>query len=229
MKTIIWAALLALAMPAAAQEGVETLGFGGWVELSPAGEVLKFEPSQRPALSNALRPIVIKQVRAADFVPAQGAAGPVAARSWLDGTVQLIPNGENFIIRTAGLKLGPRVLSRPLPRYPEALREVGAEVVLEFTATTGGRAGGFQVYSDPSVDPAFGQAAITALHGWRFEPEERDGAPVATKLQVRFRYLPEGADAASAPPAAPWPVPAGRAHVVGQEAHVELVEVRAGS
>lgn len=229
MKSTMFAVLLALAMPAAAQEGVETLGFGGWVELSATGEVLKFEPSQRPALSNAIRPIVIKQVRAADFVPAQDATGPVEARSWLDGVVQLIPNDTNFIIRTAGLKLGPRVLSRPLPRYPEALRDVAAEVVLEFTATTGGRAGGFQVYSDPSVDPAFGQAAITALHGWRFEPEERAGQPVATKLQVRFRFLPEGAAASEAPVAAPWPVPAGRAHVVGQESHVELVEVRAGS
>lgn len=228
MKSHVWAVLLALAMPAAAQEGVESLGFGGWVELSAAGEVLKFEPSQRPALSNALRPIVIKQVRAASFAPAQGASGPVAARSWLDGTVQMIPNGENFIIRTAGLKLGPRVLSRAAPRYPEGLRDTGAEVVLQFTATTGGRAGGFEVYADASVDPAFGQAAITALHGWGFEPEQRDGSPVATKLQVRFRYLPDGA-AAAAPAAAPWPVPAGRAHVLGQEAHVELVEVRAGS
>ena len=226
MKTYVWALLLAAAMPAAAQEAVESIGFGGWVELSAAGEVEKFEPSQRPPLSNALRPIVIKQVRAADFVPAQGAAGPVASRSWLDGRVQMIPNGENVIVRTANLKLGPRVISRAAPRYPEALRETAAELVLVFTVTTAGRAGNFEVLAEPTVDPAFGQAAITALHGWRFDPEQRDGKPAASRMQLWFRFLPDGTPGGAA--VAPLPVPEGRAQVVGQDASVELVEVRAG-
>ncbi len=55
-----------------------------------------------------------------------------------------------------------------------------------------------------AVAPALDRAALQAAMGWRFKPAQRDGVPVAARVQLLFHFEPP-AEAPAAPPAAPPP------------------------
>src|SRR5206468_7938344 len=54
-----------------------------------------------------------------------------------------------------------------------------------------------------AVAPALDRAALQAAMGWRFKPAQRDGVPVAARVQLLFHFEPP-----AEPPPAPLPAPA---------------------
>ncbi len=85
---------------------------------------------------------------------------------------------------------GPSLLFGPAPGYPEALRKTGvkgrAVVAVRITPTGG--------VADPAVesasDPAFGEAALSAVRGWRFVPCVKDGRAVEARVSIPFAFDP---------------------------------------
>lgn len=82
----------------------------------------------------------------------------------------------------------PRALHTVAPVHPAELRQklIGGGCVVECLVATDGRVVDTKVLS--ATDPAFGQAAIEAVRQWEFQPGERDGQPVAMKVQVPFEF-----------------------------------------
>jgi len=84
----------------------------------------------------------------------------------------------------------PAPYIRPAPVYPEALRKANTagKALIRFTISATGRV------RDPEVstasDPAFGEAALTAIRLWRFLPRVKDGQPVEMKTELPFSFSP---------------------------------------
>ena len=102
--------------------------------------------------------------------------------------------------------LPPVVVEENRPPYPaEALatRPAG-EVAVAATVAPTGEVSGVELVQ--GVAPALDRAALDAATRWRFRPATRDGAPVASKVQLLFHFEPPAAaGAAPAAPVAPLP------------------------
>jgi TonB family protein len=87
-------------------------------------------------------------------------------------------------------------LYAPAPAYPAALRQAGVKgrAVVKVNVDIRGEPRDPVVIS--ATDPVFGEAALGAIHSWRFFPRVKDGYPVATEVSVPFNF---------APPVAPGP------------------------
>lgn len=97
----------------------------------------------------------------------------------------ILPAPTETIAQAAKLK---RVTEVP-PAYPREAARAGTEgwVQVEFTIAPDGTTQDLEVRnSSPKV--VFDQAALDSVSQWRFEPIQRNGAPVAQRavLQVRF-------------------------------------------
>lgn len=85
---------------------------------------------------------------------------------------------------------GPKQLIAPPPAYPAALRDrkVTGQATISLKIDTNGQA------IEPKVvqadDPAFGEAALTALKEWRFIPAVKDGNRVTTTVKLPFKFAP---------------------------------------
>ncbi|HVT73067.1 MAG TPA: TonB family protein [Lacunisphaera sp.] len=82
----------------------------------------------------------------------------------------------------------PRALHTVAPVHPPELRQklIAGECVVECLVSTEGRVVDTKVLS--ATDPAFGQASIEAARQWEFQPGEREGRPVAMKVQIPFDF-----------------------------------------
>jgi TonB family protein len=115
------------------------------------------------------------------------AAGPPAAAALTPaGPAGLKPvQASALILQEGDLH---RILFNP-PKYPpEALlRSQSGSVELDFTVTPSGTVADIAVTkADPSG--VFEQASIAALARNRYEPVQRDGAPVAQRAHIRMRF-----------------------------------------
>jgi len=85
---------------------------------------------------------------------------------------------------------GPTLLMGPQPEYPAALfkNKVSGEVKISLRIGSNGR-----VY-DPKIetasDPAFGDAALTAVRLWRFLPKVKGGRPMETVATLPLTFMP---------------------------------------
>lgn len=85
---------------------------------------------------------------------------------------------------------GPALLMGPQPEYPAVLfkKKVSGEVSVSLRIGANGR-----VY-DPKIekasDPAFGDAALTAVRLWRFLPKVKGGRPVETVATFPIMFTP---------------------------------------
>jgi TonB family protein len=84
----------------------------------------------------------------------------------------------------------PKFFVGPPPQYPAALKKSGTkgQAIISVRIAVNGDV------EDPVVksatDPAFGDAALTAIRIWRFLPKVKDGHPVETKADVPFLFSP---------------------------------------
>ena len=84
----------------------------------------------------------------------------------------------------------PVLVSKVNPEYTQEAKDARIEgtVVLACVVDSDGRVSEATV--SRSLDPIFGldQQAINAAKQWRFKPGEKDGKPVAVRVQVEIRF-----------------------------------------
>ncbi|HVU15610.1 MAG TPA: energy transducer TonB [Candidatus Didemnitutus sp.] len=86
----------------------------------------------------------------------------------------------------------PQPFVGPAPDYPEKLLKEGrsGRVMISIRVDTAGRVHDLAVQS--ADDPAFGEAALSAVQLWRFLPRITDGKPVESKLLMPLDFTPPG-------------------------------------
>jgi TonB family protein len=81
----------------------------------------------------------------------------------------------------------PRLIYRALPVYPANAKQAGiqGDVVVKTTIDQKGSVVDMHVTSGPLM---LRQAALDALHRWKFEPSKLDGQPIAVQMLVTIRF-----------------------------------------
>ncbi len=81
----------------------------------------------------------------------------------------------------------PRLLSSVLPTYPASAQRIRVQgnVVIQTLIDQTGKATDIQVVSGPLI---LRQAALDALHRWRYEPGSLNGQPVSVQMLVTIRF-----------------------------------------
>jgi len=84
----------------------------------------------------------------------------------------------------------PVVLSGPLPRYPELLRQAGIQgrVVLEAVVDTTGRVDAASIHVIYATNPAFIEGARAALAASLFRPGRVGGHAVRVRVRIPFEF-----------------------------------------
>jgi protein TonB len=108
-----------------------------------------------------------------------------------DFTVPTIDVGsqlEDIIYELEDLTRAPRPISQRAPTYPPELRRAGISgtVVLMFIVRADGSTSNVTV--ERSDNPAFEEPAIRAVRKWRFEPGEKDGKAVNTRVRIPIPF-----------------------------------------
>lgn len=108
-----------------------------------------------------------------------------------DFTVPTINIGgqlDDIIYELEDLTRAPRPISQRSPTYPPELRRAGISgtVVLVFVVRADGTTSNVQVQS--STNPAFEEHALRAVRTWRFEPGEKDGKAVNTRVRIPIPF-----------------------------------------
>lgn len=90
-------------------------------------------------------------------------------------------------IQVKKMVVQPRLLSSVLPVYPAAASTVHAQgdVVVQATIDENGNVANTKVLSGPIL---LRQAAIDALHKWKYDPSKVNGKPVAAQIVVTLRF-----------------------------------------
>lgn len=85
-------------------------------------------------------------------------------------------------------RTNPVPLEPPPLHYPASLDGSGksGQAVVEMTITAEGQVADSVLKS--ADDPAFGEAALAAVAGWRFQPATRDGVAVDSKVALPFQF-----------------------------------------
>jgi len=108
-----------------------------------------------------------------------------------DFTVPTINVGsqlDDIIYELEDLTRAPRPISQRAPTYPPELRRAGISgtVVLMFVVRDDGSTSNITV--ERSDNPAFEEPAIRAVRRWRFEPGEKDGKAVNTRVRIPIPF-----------------------------------------
>jgi len=97
----------------------------------------------------------------------------------------------------------PVVVEEKRPPYPAD--GGGARGDVAVTATIGPSGDVSGVALTGGVAPALDRAALQAAMGWRFKPAQRDGVPVAARVQLLFHFEPPAEPPPAPPPSGPTP------------------------
>ena len=90
--------------------------------------------------------------------------------------------------RVQNLSATPRMLAKPMPAYPAALRDrpIEGTAAVKFYVDEEGRVRLPQVVE--ATTPEFGEAAKAAVSQWRYEPLSEGGRPVVATDQWQFQF-----------------------------------------
>jgi len=188
--------LLAGAMPAGADvdgsaradEG-PIFPFGAWIELSAEGRVVDATLPPDPRLPAALHDSLLQGIEARVFEPARGVDGIAKpSRSWLQGHLRLVPQADNYEIIVEPEQLGPRLLQPFRPRTGRP-PDRPVRLLLSFDVTAEGRASNVEVTAIDRAPSGLASRIADSVRALRFEPEQVDGQPVATRLRWPFQVL----------------------------------------
>lgn len=110
------------------------------------------------------------------IIPSSPVAAPVAP--------EIRPEGPVVI---GGKVAEPKLIYRALPVYPVNAKQAGVagDVVVKTTIDQKGGVVDMHVVSGPLM---LRQAALDALHRWKFEPSKLDGQPIAVQMLVTIRF-----------------------------------------
>lgn len=222
-----FAALIALlpALPSATVAAADTLPdvpLRAWVTLDAAGRAsrIEWEEPTLPSLQAGAEPLL----RALHFSAAS--PGTADVRTHLRAMLRLRPEGEDVVLHLEAPGTGPKLRRILPPRYPgSALRaRQEAHLIALFDVGPTGQPTAVEVQSAPGTD-AFATTVREALQQWRFEPEQRAGQPIVTRLCAPFRFTLVGRD--GEPDARHCPPIEGRVAVAGEVRPLAEVEVTA--
>ena len=92
------------------------------------------------------------------------------------------------ILAGGGEMKKPRILTRVNALYPEEAKKAGTtgNVVLDINIDAHGVVDRVKVKE--SLPNGLDQAAVDAIHQWRFEPATVDGKPVEVSLTITFNF-----------------------------------------
>lgn len=76
-----------------------------------------------------------------------------------------------------------------IPRLPNHLRRVEADVLVLYQVTDRGRTENVYILDTP--DPAFSEPTIEMIERWNFRPGRRDGEPVRIWVQQLLNFRPQ--------------------------------------
>ncbi|PTX91788.1 TonB family protein [Opitutus sp. ER46] len=107
----------------------------------------------------------------------------------------------------AALSVKPNATFRSPPSYPVELRKLGitGEAMMDFVVDASGAVQNLRAIK--ATHPEFAEAAVAAVQNWRFEPGRKDGAAVATHMQMPVRFTLSDGKSKSAEkrtPVLPW-------------------------
>lgn len=213
---------LLVAGPVLARDEVRVVPFAGWVELDADGRLAGFAPAPESRVPEVLLEPLVAQVRAMKFVPATLDGRPAASRSWLQGAIRLVPDGDEYVMRLEDARLDPRPVE--FARMSARNRRASLAMVVAYRVRPDGSTIVDRVEPLGASEPEVLQAAATMIGGTRYEPEQVDGVAVETPMLMplqmhRGRSEPEPV----VPPA--MLLPAGRPGVAGQDAYEPLFVV----
>jgi len=90
-------------------------------------------------------------------------------------------------VRVGGDIKPPRLISSVQPVYPNMARQAGVDgdVIVDALIDKNGNVASMKVISGPQM---LRQAALDALHGWKYEPSRLNGEPVSAQMTVTVRF-----------------------------------------
>lgn len=101
-----------------------------------------------------------------------------------------LPAGTTVVYMPAAVEELPELIAMPALKYPELLREAGAEgsVVLEFVVNADGRAEPSTIHVLRSAHPLFDQPSIDAMRHALFRPARVNGRPVRILVRIPLNF-----------------------------------------
>ncbi len=103
--------------------------------------------------------------------------------------VSAVVHGEIF--PAAKVDLQPKPMFQAMPFYPAAFRSAGinGEALIEFVVDASGKVQEARAVS--STHPEFAASAITAIKKWEFDPGQKAGLPVNTRVMIPMVFTTE--------------------------------------
>lgn len=199
MRLIAVMAGLLLAMPVAAGDSNGLVAFRAEarVELDATGHPTKIEASKD--LPDAIRSYIEKRVSAYTFSPPARGDVTGAGVTYLALGACAVPAGGGYRL---GLDLegnGPRFagVRLPGPEYPRAAARARAQAEITTQVLVGpdGSASLEKItYANPEQPErrAFDDSLRSWVRRLKFEPEQLDGKPVATRVEVSLNFILPG-------------------------------------
>ena len=140
-------------------------------------------------------PIASRRRRIAGNAAVAALASFVAFAAWSaqpPAAAQTISPGDDVTMR---IKPDPSFVGemrlQPPPYPREALDErVGGTVKLLVDLAADGRITGISIEDPESVDPRLAKAVAKAAWDWKFNPQLKDGKPVAGRVRVPVTFTP---------------------------------------
>lgn len=152
--------------------------------------------AQRPSRSPVIAPLPIPDIGADWSHPVLDGAIPVLHIGAAVGAIESPKVSGTPLEAGAGpmwspfAETTPEVLSGPLPRYPDLLRQAGIQgrVVLEATVDTTGRAERASIFVAEATNPAFIGPATDALLATLFRPGRVNGQGVRVRVRIPYEF-----------------------------------------
>lgn len=112
-------------------------------------------------------------------------ASPLSAASEVYGTTP----GVSKVSRIKGMDSAPVPVERVTPVYPREMREKGIQgfATVDVLVDSSGLPREITLVSATSRE--FGERALTAARGWRFEPAKAQGQPISARVQLPFQFV----------------------------------------
>jgi periplasmic protein TonB len=140
--------------------------------------------SQRADSNEAIDAPSLDAAPAQDSADGNAVTGIIGSTSSSPAPPAMKPEGE---IKVGGQVTEPVLLSKIAPIYPVVAKEAGIEgdVVIKTSLDKNGNVGHMEIVSGPAM---LRQAALEALHRWKYKPSTLNGEPVPVTILVTLRF-----------------------------------------
>lgn len=96
-----------------------------------------------------------------------------------------------FTTASAFAQEAPVPLRTAPPEYPEELRQDGVRGLVTVKCAIDEQGNVTEATVEKSSNAAFDKAALAAIKKWKFKPASQDGKPVAVKISIPIKFIPD--------------------------------------